>query len=205
MTISSYPTISNPSSETRLTKREDCHPHSDLIKKVAKTALFVALGVLSSCVVGKLAYTVAMSAVKKVGPQKVKSQMTGSYKFITKNPLLFKAVAYIAAVEEELIFRGLLQDLMNDCIPNVIKKMNCSDKTAKTISSVVIPILNGTLFGLAHAFNYTSLTAAIPQVLATTILGIGLSALKQSSGSLVPPLVAHLCYNHMAITGAFGR
>jgi membrane protease YdiL (CAAX protease family) len=84
-------------------------------------------------------------------------------------------VSFAAGVGEELLFRGVLQQLLQ-----------------QWIDPTMALLLVGLLFGLAHAMSATYFVLA-------TLAGIYLGWLALACGNLVPPMIAHGLYDFIAM------
>lgn len=97
---------------------------------------------------------------------------------LTATPALLLAstvvLAVLAPIAEELVFRGLLYGWLRGFLPFAL--------TA---------ILTSVLFGLAHG--------ELAHAIAAGILGLALAFLRERSGSLWPPIAAHVANNLVAV------
>ena len=84
-------------------------------------------------------------------------------------------ISFAAGVCEELLFRGVLQQLLQ-----------------QWIDPPLALLLVGLLFGLAHAMSAAYFVLA-------TLAGIYLGWLALACGNLVPPMIAHGLYDFVAL------
>jgi len=89
----------------------------------------------------------------------------------------------IAPLFEELLFRGFLQPLFS--------------KTFGVIAGILITAI---LFGLLHSFQYKNVWQ---YVAAVSFVGVVLGAVRYRTGSIIPSMVMHGCYNAVAAVGIF--
>lgn len=95
--------------------------------------------------------------------------------------LVYLYFAIGAPIQEEVIFRGLLQSTLARNVGSSSKWVSASSMTASFAIAA--------LFGLIH-LTVGSLTA-----LAALVLGVLTGELKRRSGSLLPAIVAHSMFN----------
>lgn len=118
---------------------------------------------------------------------------------------IFKVAVLQAAVYEELIFRGLIQDILLKRIPQLIIKKLAPGKEklldTKTAQAFRITI-SATAFSAIHLINLLVFPKeyVIPQVVITFVLGIFLGVIKESRLGLAGTIGAHALNNTMAIT-----
>ncbi len=84
-------------------------------------------------------------------------------------------ISLLAGVGEELLFRGVIQDWL-----------------ASTLNPLAGLVLASLLFGLVHCVNF-------PYTVLTGLVGLGLGAMFQWSGSLIMPTTAHVTYDFLAL------
>jgi membrane protease YdiL (CAAX protease family) len=89
-----------------------------------------------------------------------------------------------AAIQEEVIFRGLLQTTLARQIPATLSFFG----TSLSHAAIIVPLL----FGLIH-FEVNRTTAA-----AAFVLGLLSGELRHRSGSLVPAILVHAVFNAFA-------
>lgn len=118
---------------------------------------------------------------------------------------LFAFVVLAAPLCEEVIFRGLIQDVLLKRIPKYfVKKIAPGKETSldSNISKVVRITLTAALFSAAHLSN--SKIAADSYVsmnlIATFVLGIGCGVLKETKAGLLGAVGAHMNNNIFAIS-----
>lgn len=84
-------------------------------------------------------------------------------------------ISFLAGFGEELLFRGLVQDWL-----------------AFTLNPLAGLLLTSLVFGIIHCVN-------LPYAILTGLVGLGLGAMFQWSGSLVMPMAAHTAYDFLAL------
>jgi len=89
----------------------------------------------------------------------------------------------IAPLFEELLFRGFLQPLFS-----------------RTFGFIAGILITGILFGLLHSVQYKNVWQ---YVAAVSFVGIVLGAVRYRTGSIIPSMVMHGCYNAVAAVGIF--
>jgi len=89
----------------------------------------------------------------------------------------------IAPLFEELLFRGFLQPLFS-----------------RTFGFIAGILITGILFGLLHSFQYKNVWQ---YVVAVSFVGVVLGAVRYRTGSIIPSMVMHGCYNAVAAVGIF--
>jgi membrane protease YdiL (CAAX protease family) len=89
-----------------------------------------------------------------------------------------------AAIQEEVIFRGLLQTTLARQIPVTLSFFG----TSLSYAAIIVALL----FGLIH-FEVNPITAA-----AAFVLGLLSGELRQRSGSLLPAILVHAVFNAFA-------
>jgi uncharacterized protein len=85
----------------------------------------------------------------------------------------------IAPLFEELWFRGFLQPLL-----------------CRSLGTVLGIVITGALFGSMHLFEYSN---AWQYGVAIALVGIALGYVRLRSGSIIPSIVMHACFNSMSV------
>lgn len=126
------------------------------------------------------------------------------------SPLMIKVfigsvICVYPAISEELIFRGLIQDVLLKRIPSwVLKKIHYSHENIldTKIAKAARIIFTSALFAASHLFNQGIFTDSYvqAQVVGTFALGIIFGAIKESSLGLVGSTGAHFMNNLIAIS-----
>lgn len=111
-------------------------------------------------------------------------------------------VAVGTPIVEEVIFRGLIQDVMLKRVPKyLIKKIAPGKETAldSTIAKITRITLTAALFSASHLSNLEALPDSYvsAQVVGTFVMGIGWGALKEfePKGGLLSSIGAHITQN----------
>lgn len=120
-------------------------------------------------------------------------------------PLFFKLMdltkmGIIAPIQEEIFFRGLMQDILLTRIPKyMIKKIAPGKETSldSTAAKAVRIALTAFIFSIAHFTNkgLFSDSYVTAQVIGSFIFGIGLGMIKDSKAGLLGAIGAHMTNN----------
>ncbi|MDP1836370.1 MAG: CPBP family intramembrane metalloprotease [Chlamydiales bacterium] len=118
---------------------------------------------------------------------------------------LLEGIGINAPIIEEVIFRGLIQDVFLTRVPKYIaKKIAPGTETAldSNIAKVARIVLTAVLFSAIHIPNYGALPSSYVdmQLASTFVLGIVLGALKESRAGLLGAMGAHITNNIIAIS-----
>lgn len=110
-------------------------------------------------------------------------------------------------IVEEIVFRGLIQDVLLTRIPKyVIKKIAPGKETAldTRIAKAARITLTAALFSAAHLANsgFFADSYVSMQLVATFVGGIGLGILKESNAGLLGAMGGHIANNMIAIAPA---
>ena len=115
----------------------------------------------------------------------VHTPKVGPFEDLAKTPLSMALLAvtavFVAPLFEETVFRGFLQPLFS-----------------RTLGVVFGILLTALLFGGLHTFQYKF---AWQYVVAITIVGTALGALRAKTNSIIPGTVMHGCFNAVSVVG----
>ncbi len=108
-----------------------------------------------------------------------------------------------APISEEILFRGLIQDLLLTRVPKyIIAKIAPGKETALDTRMAMAAriILTSALFSAAHLQNKGILSDSYvaTQLVTTFVVGIGFGALKESKAGLLGSIGAHMAHNMLA-------
>lgn len=114
------------------------------------------------------------------------------------------AGGFTIPITEELIFRGLVQDVLLTRLPKyIIKKIAPGQESLldSTTAKIIRVALTSALFSSAHIVNIGVLPGSYVsmQLVATFVMGIYLGALKESKAGLLGSIGAHISNNIMAL------
>lgn len=117
---------------------------------------------------------------------------------------MFGFVGVGLPIFEEIVFRGLIQDLLLKRIPKYIVKWIAPGKEVALDSAIVEAAritLTAAIFSAFHLANSGLMTDShvSMQLVATFVLGIGFGALKESKAGLLGSTGAHITNNIWAI------
>lgn len=118
--------------------------------------------------------------------------------------LLIPFIAVLGPIWEEKMFRGDLQETLKDRLNSFYMNQGFSDSSAKDASRITSLFFSSVLFGLMHFTNaivfWCNPVLFLPQVIATTIMGILFGLAKEFSGELYMPCGMHIGNNTLAMT-----
>jgi membrane protease YdiL (CAAX protease family) len=116
--------------------------------------------------------------------------------------LLSPLVCIVGPVIEEISFRELLQGVLKDKLNTFYISLNFSDSAANTASRVTSVFFASVIFGLIHFSNalvfWCNPVLFLPQVVASTIMGLLFSLAREFSGELHMPIGMHIGNNTLA-------
>jgi len=120
------------------------------------------------------------------------------------NPIGGAAIGLIIPIAEEILFRGLVQDVLLTRIPKYIVKKTLPGKETvfdAKIAQAVRIILTAALFSAAHSLNDGTLPDSYvkAQLIATFVGGVGLGVLKESASGLLSAIGGHSANNLASI------
>ena len=95
-----------------------------------------------------------------------------------------------APVQEEIIFRGLLQSTLQGGIPSLISIGSRKLSVAALVSAIAFALVHLALFGMGATSGATALV-----VFGALVLGVAAGQMRWSTGSLVPGIVMHALFN----------
>nr|QIQ10899.1 hypothetical protein OJOKFFHK_00042 [uncultured bacterium] len=106
---------------------------------------------------------------------------------------------------EEVVFRGLIQDVLLKRIPKyIVSKVAPGKETAldSNIAKVARITLTAAAFSACHLVNFGIMPDSYvrAQLIASFVMGIGFGALKESKAGLLGAIGAHMANNVMAIS-----
>jgi|GEM_PF-6874779 membrane protease YdiL (CAAX protease family) len=124
-------------------------------------------------------------------------------------PLIMKISAalmtgVIVPLQEEIFFRGLLQDVLLTRIPKfIVKKIAPGNETVldTTIAKAARILLTSAAFSAAHLSNegVESDSFVAVQLVSAFMIGIGFGLLKESKAGLLGSIAAHMVHNFAAL------
>lgn len=120
------------------------------------------------------------------------------------------SVGIVVPISEEILFRGILQDLLLDKLVKRTVKAYATDK-AKLLDTTAAKTarigLTALLFSAYHLQNRGILSDDYVklQVLSTFFMGLGFGVLKESKAGLTGAIAAHICNNMLALSPSLMR
>lgn len=115
-------------------------------------------------------------------------QQPGFLEFTTWQLIAFSWLA--APVQEEIIFRGLLQTVLQSGIPTLIPIGSRKLSVAALVSAMAFALVHFALFGMGASFGATAF-----MVFGALVLGVVAGQMRWSTGSLVPAVLIHALFN----------
>jgi membrane protease YdiL (CAAX protease family) len=116
--------------------------------------------------------------------------------------LLTPLICVLGPILEEIMFRGVLQEILKDELKSFYVNRGFSDSGANTASRVTSVFFSSVIFGLIHFANaivfWCNPVLFLPQVVATTIMGLIFGFAKEFSGELHMPFGMHIGNNTLA-------
>ena len=116
--------------------------------------------------------------------------------------LLSPVICISSPINEEWLFRGGLQEMLNEAFQPFYTKLGFSDHAAMIASRVTSIFFASLVFGLVHFTNAfffgCSPMVFLPQVVAATLLGIIFGLAKECTGGLAMPIGMHIGNNTLA-------
>jgi membrane protease YdiL (CAAX protease family) len=123
---------------------------------------------------------------------------------LRKKIFLSPFICVIGPVFEELLFRGGLQDLLKVHLNSFYVKVGFSHSAAKLASRITSIFFSSVIFGLFHFTNalvfWCNPIIFVPQVVATTVMGLLFGLAKELTGKLHLPVGMHIGNNTLAWT-----
>jgi membrane protease YdiL (CAAX protease family) len=111
-------------------------------------------------------------------------------------------VCILVPLLEEYMFRGTLQETLKDVFESFYINLGFSLTAAETAARVTSLFFSSVIFGLAHFTNalifWCNPIIFLPQVVATTIMGLLFGLAKEFSGDLSLPSGMHIGNNTLA-------
>jgi membrane protease YdiL (CAAX protease family) len=111
-------------------------------------------------------------------------------------------VCILGPILEEKLFRGCLQGALKDKLGSFYLNRGFSDSAANTAARMTAVFFASVIFGLAHFTNAIAFGCSpvlfLPQVVATTIMGLMFGFAKEFSGGLHMPIGMHIGNNTLA-------
>ncbi len=103
---------------------------------------------------------------------------------------------------EEIMFRGSLQEILQEKFESFFIGQDFSDSAALTAARVASVFFTAIIFGLVHFTNaiffWCNPILFLPQVVAATIMGLMFGLAKELTGELHMPIAMHVGNNTLA-------
>jgi membrane protease YdiL (CAAX protease family) len=116
--------------------------------------------------------------------------------------LLMPLICILGPIIEEKIFRGCLQETLNDKLASFYVNRGFSASTAHTAARVTAVFFASVIFGFIHFTNaiafWCNPILFLPQVVAATLMGLVFGLAKEFSGELHMPIGMHIGNNTLA-------
>lgn len=97
--------------------------------------------------------------------------------------ILSPIICILIPIQEEIIFRGFLQPIIENSLEDLLEKYNVSHRCAAITAALVSIVATSVLFGLYHFLNALFFLCnpilIVPQVVIATVFGIGLGILSK--------------------------
>ena len=147
-----------------------------------------ALFVVASYVALEIAEPYLLAELAREGPGASRKNAGAFGRAVTQAPLVLTLLwgAVLAAVAEELAFRGALFAAIEHALPR-----------RRWFSGPATVALAGSVFGAMHADMHGSV--GIVRVASTTLLGLACGTARMLSGSVFVAMIVHLAYNSISL------
>lgn len=114
----------------------------------------------------------------------------------------FFDICIFAPVVEEVLFRGMLQPAVKTVAKYVFILLGANDEFAERFARIHAIVITAIAFGLMHFANAFAIGCSpmlfLPQVVATTVMGIFFGIAKEYTDSLSAPIGLHMGNNIVA-------
>lgn len=116
--------------------------------------------------------------------------------------LMTPFICVIGPILEEKIFRGSLQDTLKDKLSSFYKNIGFSDSNGNIAARITSVFFSSVIFGLMHFTNAIVFgcnpVLFLPQVIASTMMGLLFGLAKEFTGELYMPIGMHIGNNTLA-------
>lgn len=139
--------------------------------------------------------------LKSLGRSTLPTLSFSGYHFIWKIAL-FPLLCVIGPIAEEKVFRGNLQGFFTSRFTSLFERFGCSSYLSSLVARVLSVLMASVIFGLLHFTNailfLCNPLVFLPQVVATTIMGLMFGLAKECTGDLSMPIGMHVGNNTLA-------
>lgn len=121
---------------------------------------------------------------------------------IIEKVIMMPIICILGPIAEEQVFRGSLYDLLKEKFQSFYSSMGFSEGASRVASRITTVFFSSIIFGLIHFTNAIAFECSpllfLPQVVATTVMGILFALAKEISGGLEVPIGMHIGNNTLS-------